>query len=47
MAKAKKLGKPKRNRSNFAKRMKLITKNNEVLKQINIYNKIKTFLQFN
>lgn len=39
MAKAKKSGTPKRNRSNFAKRMKLIKSNNEVLKQINIYNK--------
>lgn len=39
MAKAKKLGKPKRNRSNFAKRLKLIKSNNDVLKQINIYNK--------
>jgi hypothetical protein len=39
MAKAKKLGKPKRNRSNFAKRLKLIQSNNNFLKQINIYNK--------
>ena len=31
MAKAKKLGKPKRNRSNFAKRLKLV--------KSNIYNK--------
>ena len=39
MAKAKKLGKPKRNRSNFTKRLKLVKSNNDVLKQINIYNK--------
>jgi hypothetical protein len=39
MSKARKPGKPKRNSSNFAKRMKLIKSNNEVLKQINIYNK--------
>jgi hypothetical protein len=33
MAKAKKEGKPKKNRGNLAKRLKLISKNRELLKK--------------
>jgi len=33
MARAKKEGKPKRNRSNLAKRLKLITKNTQLLNE--------------
>ena len=33
MAKAKKEGKPKKNRSNLVKRLNMITKNHELLKQ--------------
>ena len=34
MAKAKKEGKPKRNRANLLKRLKMIQKNNEILKSL-------------
>jgi hypothetical protein len=34
MGKSKKLGKPKGNRKNIVKRMKLIQKNNEILKAL-------------
>ena len=34
MAKARKLGKPKGNRKNLVKRMKLIQRNNEILKML-------------
>jgi hypothetical protein len=34
MAKARKLGKPKGNRKNIVKRMKLIQRNNEILKML-------------
>lgn len=34
MAKARKMGKPKGNRKNIVKRMKLIQRNNEILKQL-------------
>jgi len=34
MAKAKKEGKPKRNRKNLSKRIKMINKNQELIKQL-------------
>ena len=34
MAKARKEGKPKRNRANLLKRLKMIQKNNEILKSL-------------